>query len=76
MGLLWMLGELLCFLSSCSSSVTLPFAYIKGSVAFPRGFPTRLSQEAFPRGFPTGQSYVPPLCESILDLKVDAVHGK
>ena len=31
------------FLSSCSSSVTLPFAWIKGSVAFPRGFPTGLS---------------------------------
>ena len=35
------------FLLSCSSSVTLPFAWIKGSVAFPRGFPTRLSHEAF-----------------------------
>ena len=35
------------FLPSCSSSVTLPFAWIKGSVAFPRGFPTRLSHEAF-----------------------------
>ena len=34
------------FLSSCSISVTLPFAWIKGSVAFPRGFPTRLSQRA------------------------------
>ena len=45
------------FLSSCRSSVTLPFAWIKGSVAFPLGFPTRLStrlsHEAFPRGFPT-----------------------
>ena len=37
------------FLSSCSSSVTLPFAWIKGSVAFPRGFPTRLSHRAVPR---------------------------
>ena len=35
------------YLPSCSSSVTLPFAWIKGSVAFPRGFPTRLSHEAF-----------------------------
>ena len=35
--------------------------------AFPRGFP---------RGFPTGLSYVPPWCESILGLKVDAVQGK
>ena len=36
------------FLPSCSSSVTLPFTWIKGSVAFPRGFPTRLSQRAVP----------------------------
>ena len=48
------------FLPSCSSSVTLPFAWIKGSVAFPRGFPT-------------GLSHVPPWCESILGLKVEAV---
>ena len=31
----------------------LPFAWIKGSVAFPRGIPTRLSHEAFPQGYPT-----------------------
>ena len=37
------------FLPSCSSSVTLPLALIKGSVAFPRGFPTRLSHRAVPR---------------------------
>ena len=36
-----------------SSSVTLLFAWIKGSGAFPRGFPTRLSHEAFPQGCPT-----------------------
>ena len=41
------------FLQSCSSSVTLPFAWIKGSGAFPRGFPMRLSHEAFPQGCPT-----------------------
>ena len=41
------------FVPSCRSSVTLPFAWIKGSVAFPRGFPTRLSREAFPQGCPT-----------------------
>ena len=41
------------FLPSCSSRVALPFAWIKGSVAFPRGFPTRLSHEAFPQGCPT-----------------------
>ena len=44
--------------------------------AIPRGFPPRLSHEAFPRGFPTGQSNVPPWCESILGLKVEAVQGK
>ena len=44
--------------------------------AFPRGFPTRLSHEAIPRGFPTGLSHVPPWCESILGLKVEAVQGK
>ena len=40
------------------------------------GFPSRLSHEAFPRGFPTGLSHVPPCCESILGLKVEAVQGK
>ena len=64
------------FLPSCSSGVTLPFEWIKVSVAFPRGFPTRLSHEAFPRGFPTGLTHVSPLCESILGLKVEAVQGK
>ena len=41
------------FLPRCSSSVAPPFAWIKGSVAFPRGFPTRLSHDAFPQGCPT-----------------------
>ena len=45
------------FLPSCSSTVTLPVPWIKGSVAFHRGFPsrfpTRLSHEAFPQGCPT-----------------------
>ena len=41
------------FLSSCSSSVTLSIAWIKGSVAFLRGFPPRLSHEVFPQGCPT-----------------------
>ena len=41
------------FLPSCSSSVELPFARIKGSVAFPRGFPTTLSHDAFPQDCPT-----------------------
>ena len=35
-----------------------------------------LSLEAFQRGFPTGLSHVPPWCESILGLKVEAVQGK
>ena len=39
------------------------------------GFPSRLSHEAFPRGFPIGLSHVPPWCESILGLKVEAVQG-
>ena len=51
------------FLQSYSSSVTLLFAWIKGSVAFPRGFPT-------------GLSHVPPWFESILGLKVEALKGK
>ena len=40
------------------------------------GFPSRLFHESFPRGFPTGLSHVPPWCESILGLKVEAVQGK
>ena len=36
----------------------------------------RLSNESFPRGFPTGLSHVPPWCEPILGLKVEAVQGK
>ena len=51
------------FLPNCSSSVVLPFVWIKGS-------------GAFPRGFHTGLSHVLPWCESILGLKVEAVQGK
>ena len=40
------------------------------------GFRLRLSHKQFPRGFPTGLSHVPPWCESILGLKVEAVQGK
>ena len=39
------------------------------------GFPSTLSLETFRRGFPTGLSHVSPWCESILDLKVEAVQG-
>ena len=52
------------------------------AVAAVSRFPSRgsrglwVSHEAFPRGFPTGLSHVPPWCESILGLKVDAVQGK
>ena len=35
-----------------------------------------LSHEVFPRGFPTGLCHVPPWCESILGLKVEAVQEK
>ena len=35
-----------------------------------------LSLEAFPRGFPTGLSHVPPSCESVLRVNVEAVKGK
>ena len=49
------------------------------AVAAVSRFPSRgsrdqgLSLEAFPRGFPTRLSHVPPWCESILGLKVEAV---
>ena len=52
------------------------------AVAAVSRFPSRgsrelwLSLEAFPRGFPTGLSHVPPWCESILGLKVEAEQGK
>ena len=52
------------------------------AVAAVSRFPSRgsrdlwLSLEAFPRGLPTGLSHVPPRCESILGLKVEAVQGK
>ena len=52
------------------------------AVAAVSRFPSRgsrdqgLSLEAFPRGFPTGLAHVPPWCESILSLNVEAVQGK
>ena len=52
------------------------------AVAAVSRFPSRVSRdqglslEAFPRGFPTSLSYVPPWCDSILGLKVEAVQGK
>ena len=52
------------------------------AVAAVSRFPSRRSRdlwlclEAFPRDFPTGLSHVPPWCEWILGLKVEAVQGK
>ena len=52
------------------------------AVAVVSRFPSRgsrdlcLSLEAFPRGFPTRLSHVPPWCESILGLNIEAVQGK
>ena len=52
------------------------------AVAAVSRFPSRgsrdlwLSLEAVPRGFPTGLSHVPPWCEPILGMKVEAVQGK
>ena len=52
------------------------------AVAVMSRFPSRgsrdqgLSLQAFPRGLPTGLCHVPPWCESIFGLKVDAVLGK
>ena len=40
------------------------------------GFPWGLSLGAFPRGFTTGLSHLPPWCESILGMQVEAVQGK
>ena len=55
------------FLPNCSCSVTVPSCGSRD---------LWLSHEAFPRGFPTGLSHVPPWCESILGLKIEAVQGK
>ena len=55
---------------------------LRDSVADMSSFPSRgsrdlwLSLEAVPRGFPTGISHVPPWCEPILGMKVEAVQGK
>ena len=52
--------------------------YSRAEAAVSR-FPSRESRDlwlsllAFPPGFPTGLSHVPPWCESILGLKVEAV---
>ena len=52
------------------------------AVAAVSRFPSRVSRdlwlslEAFPRVVPTGLSHMPPWCESILGLNVQAVQGK
>ena len=38
-------------------------------------FSLEATHEAFPRGFPTGLSHVPPWCEWILVVTVEAVQG-
>ena len=59
------------FLPCCSSSVTLPFAWIKGSGAFPRGFTMRLSHRAVPR-----TTAILASATVILAVQVEAVQGK
>ena len=57
-------------------------AHSSSAVAAVSQFPSRgsrdlwLSLEAFPRGFTTELSHVPPGCEAILGLKVEAVQRK
>ena len=58
--------------SGCGRNSHASFGGDKGICVFP----SRLSLEAFSRGFTTRLSHVPPWCESILGLKVNAVEGK
>ena len=83
-GLTWILGYICSLPSGVSPRLEWGHAHAQSSraVAAVSRFPSRglrdllLSLEAFPRGFPTGLSHVPPWCESILGLKVEAVQGK
>ena len=86
--LTWILG----YFWSLPSGVSPRLERGHARALFPRAvaavsrFPSRGSRdlwlclEAFPLGFsrgcPTGLSHVPPWCESILGLKVEAVQGK
>ena len=78
LGYFWRLPRRLSPRLECGHARVLSFR----AVAAVSHFPSRgsrdlwLSLEAFPRGFPTGLSHVPPWCESILGLKVEAVLGK
>ena len=86
--LTWILGYFWSFPRGVSSRLEWGHARALSSraVGAVSRFPSRgsrdlwLSLEAFPRGFsggfPTGLSHVPPWCESILGLKVEAVQGK
>ena len=82
--LTWILGYFWSLPSGVSPRLEWGHAHALSSraVAEVSRFPSRgsrdlwLSLEAFPRGFPTGLSHVPPWCESILGLTVDAVQGK
>ena len=68
--------------SQSSSRVGACTFVFSRAVAAVSRFPSRgsrdlwLSLEAFPGCFPTGLSHVPPWCESILGLKVEAVQEK
>ena len=82
--LTWILGYFWCLTRGVS--LRLEWGHARAlsfrAVAAVSLFPSRgsrnlwLSHEAFPRGFPTGLSHVPPWCQSILGLKVEAVQGK
>ena len=84
----WFLGYFWCLPRGVSPRLDWGHARVLSSraVAAVSLYPSRgswdlwLSLEAFPeaftRVFPTGLSNLPPWCESILGLKVEAVQGK
>ena len=82
--LTWILGYFWSLPSGVRPRLEWGHAHVvsSGAVAAVSRFPSRGSRhqgrslEAFPRVFPTGLSHVPPWCESILGLKVEAVQGK
>ena len=82
--LTWILGYFWSLPSGVSPRLEWGHARTLSSraVAVVSCFPSRgsrdlwLSLEVFRRGFPTGLSHMPPWCESILGLKVEAVQGK
>ena len=82
--LTWILGNLWSLPRGVSPRLEWGHARALSSraVAVVSRFPSRgsrdlcLSLEAFPRGFPTRLSHVPPWCESILGLNIEAVQGK